>query len=197
MDLIRAFIAIEIPTPLQQEMNKVIQQFQRASIRGVRWVAANNLHLTLKFLGDTHPDRLSQLGNQLKYLAGQTLPFECAIGGLGAFPNIRKPRVIWMGLEIPQTLRQLQKEIEAEAAKIGCPPEERDFSPHLTLGRVGQNSTAQELQALSQYLSQTQIPEIGKFTAQGITLFRSDLRPTGSIYTPLFHADFKPANSTT
>lgn len=158
----------------------------------VRWMAAGNIHLTLKFLGDTEPAALNSLGDQLERIALNFRPMELVVGGLGSFPNSRQPRVIWVGVEIPAQLTELQRSIEAAAEKIGCPREDRPFSPHLTLGRVQKHASREEISDISRALTAVTVGEIGRFQAEGFTLFRSDLRPGGPIYTPLDHYDFRP-----
>jgi 2'-5' RNA ligase len=108
------------------------------------------------------------------------------IGGLGAFPNVRRPRVIWVGTEAPPELNALQRAIEAETHKLGYPIEERPFSPHLTLGRISQNARPEEVTQVARALSMVNIGEIGRVHVGQLHLFRSDLRPSGAVYTSLY-----------
>lgn len=184
---IRAFIAVELPAEIQAQLEGVAKRLRAARATAVRWVAVQNIHLTLKFLGDTDPADLTRLGELLTPIAGQFPPVELSVGGLGSFPNNRQPRVIWVGVEIPPQIKALQRSIEAAAEKIGCPREDRPFSPHLTLGRVQKSASREEIAQISQALAAIQVGELGRFQATSFTLFRSDLRPSGSIYTPLAH----------
>jgi 2'-5' RNA ligase len=191
MSPIRAFIAIELPPEIQTQLENVAKRLRAARASAVRWVSPQNIHLTLKFLGDTDPSKLTRLGEQLQIAAAGCQPVEITIAGLGAFPNNRQPLVIWVGVEIPAQIKNLQSSVEAAAEKIGCPVEQRPFSPHLTLGRVRKDASREEIAQISQALASVEAGELGRFMAAGFTLFRSDLRPNGPVYTPLAHFDFR------
>jgi 2'-5' RNA ligase len=190
MEAIRAFIAINLPEAVQQQLDALEKQVQdqagEAGRRIVRWVPASNMHLTLKFLGEVSTTNLQSLDGMLRGEALRYRSFEMAVGQLGAFPNIRRPRVIWAGIQAPDTLIQLQKAIDAGARQLGYPEEERPFSPHLTLGRISQNARPADLAALAEALGKIHPGELGRFTVERIHLFRSELHPTGPVYTPLF-----------
>ncbi len=187
LDDIRAFIAIELSPEIRSQLGELIQKFKTLHITGVRWVAVENIHLTLKFLGNTNSANLSRLSKILQTTAVGHSPFPFQVSGVGAFPNNRKPRVIWVGFQGPAALNDLFTAIEDAAFQIGIPTEERGFSPHLTLGRVKNDVTPVELQALSSALGSLQAGNFGSMTADAFTLFRSDLRPQGPLYTPLAH----------
>src|SRR5512135_2598349 len=108
MEAIRAFIAIELPDTIRQQLNQVELQVQakagEVARRAVRWVPAGNMHLTLKFLGEVSTGNLQSLSRMLQNETGQHTQFDMVIGGLGAFPNVRRPRVIWVGTEAPAEL---------------------------------------------------------------------------------------------
>lgn len=189
MVLLRAFIASELPTPLQDAI-----QTSTAGLRKtlgnelVRWVPSDNIHLTFKFLGDVSPSSLDLIKQMLVTEASQVQPFEVQIEGLGSYPNSRRPRVLWVGLNAPAALVALQHSIEAAAARLGFETEEREYSPHLTIGRVRQNISASEQQKIRTALEDTQIGNLGAAQVDEILLFKSDLQPTGSLYTKLFTA---------
>ena len=144
--LLRSFVAVEIPAGIQSAIAQSTAGLQKALPRPlVRWVAAQNLHLTLKFLGDVSPTNLERLAEALKVETARLTGFELSVGGLGAYPTSRRARVFWVGIEAPAALASLQRLVEGIAARLGYPPEERPFSPHLTIGRVGQNATAADL----------------------------------------------------
>ena len=190
MDLLRAFIAIEIPARVQDEIQAATASLQNTLGPDlVRWVAPRNLHLTLKFLGDISPASVEILQQMLRTESGQHRPFEIRLEGLGAFPTVHRPRVIWTGLVAPGALDSLQRGIESASARLGYEAEERPFSPHLTLGRVKQNLTTAGLQRVRMALEQTQIGDLGTARVEALHLFRSDLQPGGSIYTRLFSAN--------
>jgi 2'-5' RNA ligase len=190
MDAIRAFIAIELPEDIRKQLDaiekQVIAQAGESALRAVRWVPANNMHLTLKFLGEVSTGNLQALARILQSEAAEHHGFEMTIGRLGAFPNVRRPRVIWVGTEAPGELSGLQKAIESETHKLGYPVEERPFSPHLTLGRISQNARPDEVTRVARALSEIMIGEIGRMRVDRIHLFRSDLHPSGAVYTSLY-----------
>jgi RNA 2',3'-cyclic 3'-phosphodiesterase len=186
MTAIRAFIAIDLPAGLRERLNSIIDNLKNVSPGAVRWVPAKNIHLTLKFLGDISPANLQVLS---KILAAETQncpPFDMEVGGVGAFPNDRRPRVVWVGVKAPSALEGLQRSIEAETRRLGYTPEERPFSPHLTIGRVTHNAKPQDIRQLSETLVNLDTSSLGCVTVEKIFLFRSDLYPSGAVYRPLF-----------
>ena len=186
---IRAFIAIDLPADVRQKLNAVEQQLQascgEAARRVVRWVPADKIHLTLKFLGDVASDMLPPLADLLQREAARHPGFELVIGGLGVFPNPRRPRVIWVGCDGGAGLGSLQKALDQATQRLGYPGEDRPFSPHLTLGRVSEGAREEELSALVRALQESKIGELGRASVTRIHLFRSDLRPGGPVYTSL------------
>jgi 2'-5' RNA ligase len=185
MTVLRAFIAIEIPTEIKQQMIAQTADLRQKLGRSVRWVTAENTHLTLKFLGDIPPIAIDSLTRMLKEKAEQTPPFEIAVVGLGAFPNLHHPRVIWVGLNAPATLTELQKTLDAATTHPEHSPDKLAFSPHLTIGRVRQPLSDAEKHSLPEALQNTQIGWLGNFTVQSISLFQSELKSAGPIYTCL------------
>jgi RNA 2',3'-cyclic 3'-phosphodiesterase len=194
MDAIRSFIAIELPAEVRQRLNEIIVQMQErclhtggeAARKAVRWVPADNIHLTLKFLGEVSVSNLQELARMLKVETSHYIPFTIQVKGIGAFPNIRRPRVIWVGSEAPPALAALQQAIETETRALGYPTEDREFSPHLTIGRVSQNASPVEISAISKALTGYETSPMGEIMVDQVQLFRSDLRPTGAIYTSLY-----------
>ena len=187
-DSLRAFIAIEIPSWIRKTLELQTAGLQAQTGQAVRWVSFENMHLTLKFLGDFSPGNVEPLSRAIQSECSQQIPFEVIVNGLGSFPNPRRPRVIWIGLQAPPELGRLQHRLELVAARLGTPAEDRPFSAHLTIGRVREQASLPELQALQAALSGTQAGEYGRFSAQTVTLFKSELRPNGAFYTPLFTA---------
>jgi 2'-5' RNA ligase len=189
MSLLRAFIAVEIPPEIYQAI-ETKTAFLRSALNTslVRWVPSTNIHLTLKFLGDTSPTNVELLAQMLSVETGQHQVFEIEFGGLGAFPKPKRPRVIWIGIQAPAGLEALQHGIEAASAKLGYPVEKRPFSPHLTIGRVKQNIHASGMQKIRTTLEETQVGSLGTAQITAVHLFKSDLKPTGAVYTKLFSA---------
>lgn len=195
MSLLRAFIAIELPSSIQNAIQQETAALCQALDRSiVRWVPPQNVHLTLKFLGDVSPSNLGLLKQMIEVEASQYEPFDLSVGGCGSFPNPKRARIIWVGIQAPATLSVLQHSIETAAARLGYPPEDRPFSPHLTIGRVSQHISGDGQQRLRQALEKTQISLLGSTRVDAIHLFRSDLQPSGPIYTTLFKAALKDTN---
>ena len=128
MSLVRAFIASELSSSLQDAIETATASLQ-AALRAdsVRWVARRNIHLTLKFLGDVSPSSMDLITNVLAVEASRHEPFDMRVEGIGAFPNARRPRVLWVGLKGPPTLTSLQLELDSATARLGYKSEEREF----------------------------------------------------------------------
>lgn len=192
MSLLRAFVAIEIPPQLQDDIQNATADLQKKlGADLIRWVALRNVHLTLKFLGDVSPVNIDLIKQMLTREASQYQPFDMQVEGLGTFPNLRRARVLWVGLLAPPALASLQRGIETAAARLGYTAEERDFSAHLTIGRVRQNTSAADLLKIRTALEETKIGHLGHVLVDAIHLFKSDLQPTGSVYTKLFSASLR------
>ena len=191
MSMLRAFIAVEIPEEIQQNVYKQTAVFRRGIESLVRWVPAHNMHLTLKFLGDVSPNNVEFLVQMLRNEAALVPAFDIHLAGLGSFPNLRRPRVIYVGIQAPAALDALQRGIEAAARRLGYESEERPFSAHLTLGRLRQNATAVEQQQIRRALESTQVDVFGTARVDSLHLYKSDLNPGGSIYTRLHSAPLK------
>ena len=189
MSVLRAFIAIEIPPKICKAI-----EYETAPLRNtlpaslVRWTPTSNMHLTLKFLGDTSPSNVEMLAQMLTAEASQHPLFEMTCGGLGVFPNPKRPRVFWIGLQAQEELAALQRGIEAATAKLGYPPEKRPFAPHLTIGRVKQKVNSKGIQEICTAYEKTEIGTLGTAHVNAIHLFKSDLKPSGAIYTRLHSA---------
>ncbi|BAJ62901.1 RNA 2',3'-cyclic phosphodiesterase [Anaerolinea thermophila] len=191
MNAIRAFIAIDLPEDLRHKLGEIMDSLKKKTPRAVRWVPPQNIHLTLKFLGNVSPNNLNTLTQMLRQEALRHSPMQFSVGSLGAFPSKQRPRVIWVGVHAPPALMDLQRCVDQETAVLGYPVEEREYSPHLTLGRVSQNVTALELRQIADALFDTHVGDLGVVRVTEIRLYRSDLQPGGSVYTPLFTAPLK------
>jgi 2'-5' RNA ligase len=180
--MIRSFIAIEIPDEIREAFASVQEQLKQ-SRAGVRWVRASSIHLTLKFLGDIHPDLIDEIEATMAREIGNEPVLTLQPTGLGAFPNPRNPRVVWVGLQGEvERLGRLQSRLEAGLIPLGFAREKRGYSPHFTLGRVKHSRGRQELIHAMASLESVQF---NSFDATEIILYKSDLRPTGAIYTKL------------
>lgn len=184
---LRTFIAFQLPEPAVSHLRKVQQGFQSHGFRA-RWVRPENIHLTLKFLGDTDPADLDRISGAMTDVAGHAAPFSLTAKGVGVFPGIKRPRVIWAGLtgQTDQVFK-IQKELEQNLEKIGFPPEKRSFKAHLTIARIkGSIDSKQLFDLMETYAKWTSEP----FSVDRIILYKSELKPTGAVYTELNHAGF-------
>ena len=193
MSLLRAFIALEIPAEVQKEIHQATSKIRSEIGSLVRWVPAENLHLTLKFLGDISPAHVEFLTQMLRAEADSHRCFDMHFMGLGSFPNPKRPRVIYIGIQAPAGLNALQHAVESGTHKLGYQSKERSFSPHLTIGRVKHASqmAASDQQKIQHALKQTKIDSLGTARVDSVHLYKSDLKPTGSVYTKLFSAPLK------
>lgn len=191
MNLLRAFIAVEIPLHIRQAVCSATSDLQKEIKPLVRWVPMENMHLTLKFLGDVAPSNVDMLTQMISAEAGLFECFDLQLNGLDSFPSPKRPRVIYIGIQAPAVLEALHRGIEAASSRLGYESEDRSFSPHLTIGRVKQNITATEQQTIRRALEGTRIDSLGTARIDSVHLYKSDLQPTGSIYTRLFSAPLK------
>ena len=189
---LRAFIAVEIPHEIRQAIHEQATVALKRTIGPlVRWVPPENLHLTLKFLGDISPASVDMLTQMLRAEADAARPFEMHVGGLGSFPSLRRARVLYIGIQAGAGLEALNHGIESACVRLGYEAEERPFSPHLTLGRVRQEVSPADGQKIRAALEGLRIDSLGTARVDSAHLFKSDLKPSGSVYTQLFSAPFK------
>ncbi|MGE5264678.1 MAG: RNA 2',3'-cyclic phosphodiesterase [Acidobacteriota bacterium] len=188
---IRTFIAVE----LQEEQKRALRQVQetlRAERAGryVRWVAPEAVHLTLKFLGGVDADKMPGLQSALTRACADVPPFTLTLRGVGAFPNTRRPNVVWVGVggEIG-TITRLAEQIDGACASLGFSPETRPFSPHLTIGRVKRDVRPVDQQFVGEMVANNAVGELGECRVEHVSIMKSDLRPTGSEYTRLYVID--------
>ena len=185
METIRSFIAIELPSSIQNKLGEVINRLKSQNTTAVRWVPSHNIHITLKFLGDVSTISLNALTQILVSDISRYHSFEITIGRLGAFPNFRQPRVVWVGVQAPPILETIQRSIEAETRRLGYSAEERPFSPHLTIGRMSHNATQDDIRQIAVILSNARVEELGSVPVETVRLFKSDLQPGGAVYTTI------------
>ncbi len=188
---IRSFIAFELPEAVIALLGKVQQELKSLRLK-VRWVRPENIHLTLKFLGNINPADIENIGGAMSDAAGDCAPFTLTVGGIGFFPGIKRPRIIWVGLggEI-QVLLNLQRNLADRLATVGFPKEKRSFKAHLTLGRIRQAVDPSEIGQAVQLFSDSGTQ---KMTADRVILFKSDLKPTGAVYSRLKKVDLRKMN---
>ena len=188
METIRSFVAVELPDEVKAALTGVQRQLMSGRQSYVKWASVDGIHLTLKFLGNVAADSVPKLVDALSASARTVSPFPLKLDEVGAFPNVHSPRVVWVGLAGKiDTLAVLQLEVEAALEPLGFAAEERDFSPHLTLGRVRETATREERQELGQRLAALHFESNVTFSVAGINLMRSQLTPGGAIYSRLAH----------
>ena len=180
--MIRSFLAIELPIMIAERLQN-LQEDLKASNADVRWVNANNIHLTLKFFRNIEELQIDSILQSIEDPVQARQPFWVSVRGMGAFPHPKNPRVIWVGLvEGKEVLIQFQNQLEASLEKVGFQTEGRSFHPHLTLGRV---RSSQGKGALAAKIEKYREEDVGAFQVERVTLFQSDLKPSGPVYTPL------------
>jgi len=182
---VRTFIAIELPEEVHRGLARVQGELKR-SHPPVRWVSPEKIHVTLKFLGEIPAEQVETVCQATARVAASTAPFELEAAGAGVFPNLRRPRVVWVGVQGDlSALHALQASLERELAQAGFPREERPFSPHLTLGRVQERAAPAEARSLGQAVAALEVPSLGRWRVEQVVVMRSDLRPEGPMYTPM------------
>ena len=184
MALIRVFIAVELPAELKKELSEVEGQIKKNSPPVVKWVDPNNIHITLKFLGEISEDSIEELMPAIEEAAQGIQPFKLEVREVGAFPNLERVQVLWVGVKGElEKITQLQKNIELTTEQLGFPRESRAFSPHLTLGRVCDEARPNERQRLCKLLADTTFAALHNVNVAAVNLMKSQLTPTGPIYT--------------
>jgi len=186
MENIRAFIAIELSDPIKVSLSSLITTLrskEHHSTKYVKWVDPQEIHLTLKFLGNIAPDQVPRIIEAITPSAQSLCPLKLQLGKLGVFPNLQRTRVIWVAVtgEV-KPLITLQKDIDQALAPLGFPREGRSFSPHLTLGRLREQATPTERSSIGSLISATEIEDGPTLEVAEICLIRSTLTPPGAIY---------------
>ncbi len=177
----RTFIAVPLPKDCQAILNQM-QESLRSYQADVRWVAIRSIHLTLKFLGEADPAIIPDLGTLLRESVGSERRFHLRLCGLGCFPNLKNPRVIWCGIDgETDHLMRLQRAVESACTKLGFVPEERDFRPHLTLGRI---QGRRNIPAMTEHIAAGSDLACA-FQVDCFHLYKSVLKPQGAEYTVL------------
>ena len=182
MERVRSFVAILLSDEVRAAIAAEIARLRPLAPR-VSWVAAPNLHMTLKFLGELPPEALEPVKDGLTDAVAGATPFSLHFYGLGAFPGMARPRVLWVGMaEGGQAAQALQARVEMALSRRGFAREDRPFSPHLTFGRVRE---PRGLAGLQQAMARDARMDFGRLEVRALSLMRSDLSPAGSRYTEL------------
>jgi 2'-5' RNA ligase len=185
MDL-RCFIAVEMPGPLKTKIGELIDTLRQTGA-DVKWVKKENLHITLKFLGNIAESSVDDIKNSLTRKLSHYEPFCIRISGTGTFPPGRFPRVIWIGMDEAEILNHIHKNVDEGMSGFGVKPDDRLFSPHLTVGRVRSNKRMNEL---LKKIDEMRSEEFGALEISGVSLMKSELKPAGPEYERLAEIKF-------
>lgn len=181
----RAFVAIELSDEIKDTLDRIQSHLKYAGA-DVKWVAKDNIHLTLKFLGEISEEKCGKVKAALDNIAKEAGAFEITLKDIGAFPNTDYPRVIWIGLDKgAKESVELAGRIDEELSKMGFQKETRPFAAHLTISRV---RSAKNREALKEKVLSCQLSTVGRQQILSVTLFQSTLTPKGPIYTKLHEA---------
>jgi 2'-5' RNA ligase len=187
LTLIRCFVAIELPGDIQAVLASIQMEFKKAGVKGLRWVEPKGVHLTLKFLGDTYSEQVEGIQQAIAMVTCNQTSFTLKLSQTGFFPNERNPRVLWIGLGGDvNRLGVLQAEIDNTVTRFGFPKEHRRFEAHLTLARVRDEASANDLKKLVSIVSQPHDYSGVEFRVKAVSLMQSELLPGGARYRCLF-----------
>jgi RNA 2',3'-cyclic 3'-phosphodiesterase len=187
---VRLFVALEIPAAVRDNLATLIKELHNAEPKA-RWVRAENLHVTLKFLGEAPSEKLQEIRNALSAVHSEQ-PVELDFRGLGIFPNEIRPRVLWAGMHASPNVQSLAASMDQALEKLGFPREERPFTPHLTLARFSSPRMTEKLRAAIQ---QNMARESGRVKTNEFHLIESKLKPSGAEYTRLASFPFAAAEN--
>ncbi len=184
--MLRTFIAIDFPAEIIQKIEKIITYFEsQTPSDALKWVSTNNVHLTIKFLGDIPEEKLDQVKSVLSDSLNDISEFNLEIKGLGMYPNKRNPRVIWLGVNADNALADLHHTLDRALAAADVEREKREYTPHLTIARVRRRTNHATIKDIGETLSQFKVDSLGKIKVSEVVLYQSELTSKGPIYTPL------------
>ncbi|HVE91018.1 MAG TPA: RNA 2',3'-cyclic phosphodiesterase [Actinomycetota bacterium] len=174
----RLFVAVDPPGDIKSALERDVVGPLRQELPAARWTRSDGRHLTLKFLGEVDDSRVAEVAGAVRDAARRHTPFDAAFDRIGGFPNLRRPRVVWVGIGPgAEPMSALAASVEEGLEDLGFEPEGRPFRPHLTLARFKVPDRVSELPDIA-------VPS-DTFTVRGVVLFRSQLRREGTAYTPL------------
>ncbi len=184
---IRAFVAVELNDDARAFLRHLQPELERlAPPDTVRWTRPESVHLTLQFLGDVAPGQVEAIAVALQGASQDTRAFEMELAGLGVFPNPKRPRIVWLGIQEPSGgLAGLQRRVGEALAPLGFEREKRSFRPHLTIGRASKRATGHDLAKVGQAMTKEDFPWQVRIPVDHIVLMKSDLQAGGPVYSPL------------
>jgi len=183
----RTFVAVRLPVEIREALHAASLRLRdQPGGKAARWVQAENIHLTLKFLGDVDNRRLGEVCDAVTEVCAGFPSFEMAVSGLGCFPNTAHPRIVWAGVSRgTHELIHLATSMDIALNRLGFAREIRPFDAHITLGRADRRATRAELVSLGHTIAGQSGCLYGSMTVTRVSLVKSDLRPTGSVYTDI------------
>lgn len=183
----RVFLALEPSDEVEHQLGRAIRLLaERLPLETIRWLSPESVHLTLKFLGETSPADLDQVLTRAQAEAAASRTMDLTVGGFGVFPELERPRVLWVGVrESSGALMALKSSLEQAMEPLGFEPERREFTPHLTIGRVEKDIERGLQQELVSELQQVNLGTLADWKAKELTLFKSELKPAGAEYSAL------------
>ena len=186
---VRSFIAIELPQNVKKGLEQIKYKVKQEGYAGIKWVNTEGIHVTLKFLGNISREQKIEVSKILEETTKENSPFNLEIAGLGAFPDLERPRVLWVAIkgEVAK-LTRLQQEIDFLLSSRGFPKDSRPFIPHLTLARLSDSMLSEEKRKIGAFIKSVKLEAGFQFNAEAVSLIRSKLTPTGAIYSCLFTA---------
>ena len=192
--ILRLFIAVELPANVRQRLADLADQLRGMGLERLRWVRPENIHITLKFLGETPAERQPQIEDALRAAAEGVAPHELTLGELGKFGGRQNPRVLWVDVRGDvDALKALHKRVDARMiAALGFPADERPFAAHLTLARVPQDLARKVARPLAEAIDAVKVPD-PPIPVRQVVLMRSELRREGPVYTRLCGVELRPS----
>jgi 2'-5' RNA ligase len=180
---IRSFLAFELPVDIKKTVKRVTGEIRDSGL-DARWVKAENIHLTIVFLGNVKTEEIDSIGEKVRNVCPEYGSFDIALKGVGCFPSMRRPRVLWLGLDGEiERMSHFRDDLQRALKAFGIKEEKRPFKPHLTLGRF--RSTRKMGSKLEELLSKYAALESPVESLNELYLFKSDLKPGGAVYTKL------------
>jgi 2'-5' RNA ligase len=192
VEQVRCFIAIGLPEEVKAGLRDIQAKLKSGGQTSIKWVDPYSIHLTLKFLGGVDAAKIEPITIAMKEASRDIHPFSLKVEGLGAFPNLRRVQVVWVGVggEVDR-LAHLQKRIESSLARLGFAPENRRFTPHLTLARVRDRASLGEREGLGELIAATKFEAARSFPVAAVNLMKSQLTREGAIYSRISTAELK------
>ena len=192
MEQVRCFIAISLPDEVKAGLKALQAELESGRQTSVKWVDPYSIHLTLKFLGDVDAAKTAPITAAIEEATQEIAPFSLKVEGVGAFPNLKRVQVVWVGVggEVDK-LAHLQQRLESSLAGLGFAPENRRFTPHLTLARVRDRASLDEREGLGELIAGTKFEAAHSFPVAAVSLMRSQLTREGAIYSRISTAELK------